>query len=120
MNEKRLTRQAIRRARRAAKKRGHRLSREEILSLPIQAFPVWIRLTIALAGLAFVALGIFAHLHETPWWIVVMISGIGIAILLIGIFGRKSYLESELKKLKDDGPTRVLDSILTGLLDGIL
>lgn len=117
MNPQFLTRQAIRRAQRESKKRGHILTREEILQLRIQTVAPWARIVFILVGLGGLGLAFLPH---APWWFRAMFGAGAAALILFGTFGKQAYLDQELQKLGEEGPTRILDTIVTSLLDGLL
>lgn len=116
MNPQFLTRQAIRRAQRESKKRGHLLTREEILRLRIQTVAPWRRIVFIVIGLGGVGLACLPH---APWWFQALCATGAAALILFGTFGKEASLDQELQKLDAEGPTRILDTIVSSLLDGL-
>jgi hypothetical protein len=119
MNPKTLSRQAIRLAQRKSRKAGRVLTREEVLRLRIQTVEPWKRIVIVTIGLLFGALSLICYLKEAPVWIWAAFGLASAIIVLCGAFGRKAYLVRELKKLKDEAPSAILDAIVNGLIDAI-
>ena len=111
-----LTRQAIRLAQRESRKRGHVLSREEVLRLSVQTVEPWKRALFVALGLAACGLAWFCLFAGAPWWIWVSFGLGGMVVVVLGLVGKKTYLERELQKMGRDGPTRIADAILNALL----
>jgi hypothetical protein len=116
MNPDALSRQAIRLAKRKSEKTGRPLSREDILRLRVQTVEPWKRVLIMAIGVLVGAFSFMCYRFGAPEWLWAAFSLCAIIILLCGAFGRKSYLDRELQKLADDGPTRILDAIINGML----
>jgi len=111
-----LSRQAIRLAQRKSRKAGRALSREEILRLYVQTVEPWKRILIIAIGLLGGAFSFVCYRLGAPVWIWAAFSLCSGIIVLCGAFGRKAYLDRELKKMGGEGPTRILDAIINGLL----
>jgi hypothetical protein len=76
MNTEKLTRQAIRLAQRESRKRGRALTKEEVLKLRVQTVDPWVRVLLALTGVALAGVGIWSMAPEA--------SSPGIALLIFG------------------------------------
>ena len=116
MSPETLSRQAIRLARRKSIKAGHPLTREEILRLQIQTVEPWKRIVIILIGIVFGFFALWSYQSDARIWVLILFGVCSLGIAICGAFGRKSYIDRELKKLADDGPTQVLDAIINGLV----
>jgi hypothetical protein len=116
LNTQTLTRQAIRRAQREAKKRGRALTKEEVLKLQVQTTNPWARVLFVVTGLGAMGIGVACHSSGGPWWVTAGFALTGLWLVGFGAFGRKELLERELKKMT---PGRVADSVLSNILDGI-
>ncbi len=117
MNTQTLTRQAIRRAQREAKKRGRALTKEEVLKLHVQTTSAWARVVFIVTGLGAVGIGLAGYSNGGPWWAAALFALTGLWLVGMCVFGRKELLERELKKVT---PERVADSVLTNILDGLV
>ena len=115
MNSEKLSRQAIRLAQRKSLKAGRLLTREEILRLRVQTVESWKRILIITLGLLGLAFSFLCFRHGAPWWIWTAFALCSTIVVFCGAFGRKAYLDRELQKMKDEGPTRVLDAIINAL-----
>ena len=115
MNPDRLSRQAIRLAQRKCRKAGRLLTREEILRLHVQTVEPWKRILIITMGLVGGAFSLLCFRLGAPVWIWAAFALCSAIITLCGAFGRKEYLDRELQKIKDEGPSRLLDAIINGL-----
>lgn len=116
MNPDALSRQAIRLAMRTSRKAGRQLTREEVLKLRVQTFGVWKRALVIFIGLCAVALSVLCYRNGAP---LLATGAFGICSLFLigcGAIGRRTYLETELKKLTF---TRTADAIVTGIVDGL-
>jgi hypothetical protein len=116
VNPDKLSRQAIRLAQRKSRKAGRPLTREEVLRLRVQTVEPWKRIFVIGVGLFLGALSFLAFRSEAPMWVWGMFAIFSAFSVLCGAFGRKAYLDRELKKLKDAGPTAVLDAIISALI----
>ncbi len=116
MNPDTLSRQAIRLAQRKASKAGRLLTREEILHLRVQTVESWKRILFITLGLLVGAFSFLCFRLEAPWWLWAAFALGSAIIVFLGAFGRKACLDRELQKLKDEGPTTVLDAILNALM----
>ena len=116
MNPERLTRQAIRLAQREARKRGHVLSREEVLRLTVQTVDPWKRALFVIFGLSGLGFAWSCHYAGAPWWIWAPFGGGGAAFVILGLVGKKDYLDRELQKMTKHGPTGIVDAITLALL----
>jgi len=115
MHPDRLTRQAIRLAQRESLKRGHPLSRDEILKLKIQTGIPAVRIVLVIFGLL-CALSSYLVVHNgIPWYILAITVTCSAVFLWAGILGSRQYIEKEMKKLGQELPTRILDSIINAL-----
>jgi hypothetical protein len=110
-----LSRQAIRLAQRKCRKAGRALTREEVLRLHVQTVEPWKRVFVILLGLSGGVFSFVCYRGGAPIWIWTSFGLGSLAIILCGALGRKAYLDRELQKLKDDGPTRILDAISNAL-----
>jgi fatty acid desaturase len=117
LNTQALTRQAIRRAQREAKKQGRALTKEEVLKLHVQTTSAWARTFFVVTGLIGVGIAVICHSSGGPWWITALFALAGLWQVGLGVFGRKELLERELKKVT---PGRVADSVLSNILDGLI
>jgi hypothetical protein len=115
MNPNVLSRQAIRLAQRKSRKAGRPLTKEEVLRLKVQTVEPWKRVGISVMGLLVGALAYTCYRGGAPWWIWVPFGLGSIFIILCGLLGRKAYIDRELQKLTEDGPTRLLDAISNAL-----
>jgi hypothetical protein len=115
MNPAILSRQAIRLAQRKSRKAGRPLTREEVLRLHVQTVEPWKRIFITVMGLLAGAFAFVCFRGGAPWWIWVPFTLGSVFIVLCGTFGKKAYIERELKKMSDDGPSRILDAIINAL-----
>lgn len=77
MNTEKLTRQAIRLAQRESRKRGRPLTKEEVLKLSVQTVDPWVRVLLALAGVALASFGIWLLTREA--------GGLGLVLLIFGL-----------------------------------
>jgi fatty acid desaturase len=116
MNPQTLTRQAIRRAQREARKRGRALTKEEVLKLRVQTANPWARVFFVTAGLAAAGISALCYSKSGPWWVTGLFVLVGVALIGFGVFGRRDQVERELKKITAE---RMADAVLTGILDGI-
>lgn len=116
MNSDRFTRQAIRLAQRESQKRGHVLTREEVLHLSVQTVDPWKRVVFIILGLAVFGFGWFCHFVGAPWWLWAPFGIGGVVFVVIGLIGKKEYLDRELQKMHKDGPTRIADAIFNSLI----
>jgi hypothetical protein len=116
VNPQALTRQAIRRAQREAKKRGRALTKDEILKLHVQTTNLWMRILFTVIGLCAVGIGVACHDEGAPWWGTTLFALPGLVFVGFGVFGRKELLERELKRVT---PGKAADAVLTGILDGL-
>jgi hypothetical protein len=116
MNANTLSRQAIRLAQRKTKKAGRALTREEVLRLTVQTIEPWKRILFVVLGLPIAGLSFMCYRGGAPVWIWVAFALCSLVLVLCGAFGRKAYLDRELQKLRDEGPTRVLDAIVNALI----
>ena len=110
-----LCRPAIRLAQRKSQKAGRALTREEVLRLHVQTVEPWKRVFVIVLGLSGGVLSFVCYRGGAPIWIWTSFGVCSLAIVLRGVLGRKAYLDRELQKLKDDGPTRILDAISNAL-----
>lgn len=115
MNTQTLSRQAIRLAQRKSKKVGRALTRQEVLRLQVQTVEPWKRLFVIAMGLLIAAFAFVCYRGGAPVWFWVALAVCSTIVILCGAFGRKAYLDRELQKMKDEGPTRVLDAIINAL-----
>jgi hypothetical protein len=116
MNPNKLTRQAIRLAQREGQKRGHALTRDEVLRLYVQTIDTWKRAFFAILGLSICGFAWFCHFAGAPWWIWGPFGISGIVVIVIGLVGKKEYLERELQKMGKEGPTRFADAVINALI----
>lgn len=116
MNPDILSRQAIRLAQRKASKAGRLLTRDEILHLRVQTLEPWKRILIITLGLLFGAFSYLCFRLDSPWWLWAAFALGAVIIVCCGAFGRKAYLDREIQKMKDAGPTRVLDAIINAMM----
>lgn len=110
-----LSRQAIRLAQRRSQKAGRALTRDEVLRLHIQTVEPWKRVLFVALGLLCGLLPLFCYLKGAPVWIWVPFALGSVALVVLGAFGKKAYLNRELQKLGEEGPTRILDTISNAL-----
>ena len=115
MNPDTLSRQAIRLAQRKSRKAGRALTRDEVLRLYVQTVEPWKRIVIAVLGLLAGTFAFVCFRGGAPWWIWVPFALGSVFIVLCGAFGKKAYIDHELKKMSDDGPSRILDAISNAL-----
>lgn len=113
----RIERAAVRSALETQRKRGAPLTRDDLLSLKVQAVPLWVRLLIIGLGLAGIGAGIYFATGDA------VESGtalffFGVFILVLGIVGRRRTLESLLETMGDGLAEGILRAILDAL-DGI-
>jgi hypothetical protein len=116
MNPNKLTRQAIRLAQREGQRRGHVLTRDEVLRLSVQTVDTWKRAFFALFGLSICGFALFCHLAGAPWWISGPFGASCIGVVVIGLVGKKEYLEREIQKMGKEGPTRFADAVINALI----
>jgi hypothetical protein len=116
MNPQTLTRHAIRRAQREARKRGRALTKEEVLELRVQTANPWARVLFVTLGLGAAGIVALCYSESGPWWVTGLFAIVGVALIGFGVFGRKDQVERELKKMTAE---RMADAVLTGILDGI-
>lgn len=116
MKPDKLTRQAIRLAQRESQKRGHALTRDEVLRLSVQTVDPWKRAVFVALGLAVLGLAWLCLSAEAPWWLWVPFGIGGVAVVVLGLVGKKEYLDRELQKMREEGPTSIADAVLTALL----
>lgn len=116
MNSDTLSRQAIRLAQRKARRAGRPLTREEVLKLRVRTVEPWKRILIISMGLLVGAFSFLCFRLEAPWWVWGPFALGASVCIFCGAFGSKAYVDHELKKMKAEGPTRVLDAIINGMI----
>ena len=112
-----LTRQAIRAAQRKARKTGHPLSRDEILTLRVQTVQPRRRLWLIALGLATAVLAFAIYKVEGPIWLWILLAACALFMILRGAFGRKTSLSRAVGRIAEQGADSILDRIVDAVID---